>query len=205
MKDVSIGTLIYYKLVTELACWNFVPVSIQNNRCNYMGKWVNGEGHRAPPCTFVDLHCHYACMYGAHKRTISVVIFFSFVRNNISFVRNIISFVRNNISFERNIISLFRLYEILFRLYEILFRLYEILFRLYEIIFRLYEILFRLHEILFRLYEIICTKWPGSVTHWQGVDHWGREAWIQTHLLGYIAMLGLYILSGEIQRYCYVP
>ena len=27
--------------------------------------------------------------------------------------------------------------------------------------------------------------------------HWGTEAWIQTHLLGYIAMLGLYILSRE--------
>ena len=33
-------------------------------------------------------------IYGAHKGTLSVVIFFiSFVRNNISFVRNIISFV----------------------------------------------------------------------------------------------------------------
>ena len=43
-------------------------------------------------------------MYGAHKGTLSVVIF------------------------------LFCLYEILFRLYEILFRLYEIIFRLYEMI-----------------------------------------------------------------------
>ena len=35
--------------------------------------------------------------YGAHKGTLSVVIFFiSFVRNNISFVRNIISLVRNS-------------------------------------------------------------------------------------------------------------
>ena len=32
------------------------------------------------------------------------------------------------------------------------------------------------------------------VTHQWSV-HWGTEAWIQTHLLGYIAMLGLYILS----------
>ena len=24
--------------------------------------------------------------------------------------------------------------------------------------------------------------------------HWGTEAWIQTHLLGYIAMLGMYII-----------
>ena len=32
--------------------------------------------------------------------------------------------------------------------------------------------------------------------------HWGTEAWIQTHLLGYIAMLGLYILQSE---HCYVP
>ena len=48
-------------------------------------------------------------MYGAHKGTLSVVIFFiSFVRNNISFVRNIISFVRNNISFVRNIILFVR-------------------------------------------------------------------------------------------------
>ena len=47
--------------------------------------------------------------YGAHKGTLSVVIFFiSFVRNNISFVRNIISFVRNIISFVRNIISFVR-------------------------------------------------------------------------------------------------
>ena len=39
-------------------------------------------------------------IYGAHKGTLSVVIFFiSFVRNNISFVRNNISFVRNIISF----------------------------------------------------------------------------------------------------------
>ena len=39
-------------------------------------------------------------IYGAHKGTLSVVIFFiSFVRNNISFVGNIISFVRNNISY----------------------------------------------------------------------------------------------------------
>ena len=28
-------------------------------------------------------------------------------------------------------------------------------------------------------------------------NHWGTEAGIQTHLLGYIAMLGLYILSRE--------
>ena len=48
-------------------------------------------------------------LYGAHKGTLSVVIFFiSFVRNNISFVRNIISFVRNIISFVRNIISFVR-------------------------------------------------------------------------------------------------
>ena len=52
-----------------------------------------------------------AYMYGAHKGTLSVVIFFiSFVRNNITFVRNInnISFVRNIISFVRNIISFVR-------------------------------------------------------------------------------------------------
>ena len=29
------------------------------------------------------------------------------------------------------------------------------------------------------------------------LGHWGTEAWIQTHLLGYIAMLGLYILVQE--------
>ena len=42
-------------------------------------------------------------LYGAHKGTLSVVIYFiSFVRNNISFVRNFISFVRNIILFVRN-------------------------------------------------------------------------------------------------------
>ena len=47
--------------------------------------------------------------YGAHKGTLSVVILFiSFVRNNISFVRNIISFVRNIISFVQNNISFVR-------------------------------------------------------------------------------------------------
>ena len=51
----------------------------------------------------------HTCFYGAHKGTLSVVIFFiSFVRNTISFVRNFISFVRNIISFVRNIISFVR-------------------------------------------------------------------------------------------------
>ena len=30
-----------------------------------------------------------------------------------------------------------------------------------------------------------------------GLGHLGTEAWIQKHLLGYIAMLGLYILFRE--------
>ena len=35
----------------------------------------------------------------------------------------------------------------------------------------------------------------GSVNQHHQCTHWGTEAWIRTHLLGYIAMLGLYILS----------
>ena len=91
-------------------------------------------------------------LYGAHKGTLNVVIFFiSFVRNNISFVRNIISFVRNIISFVRNIISFVRniisyvrndfvctKYYFVCTKYHFVctkwFRLYEILFRLYEMI-----------------------------------------------------------------------
>ena len=39
---------------------------------------------------------------------------------------------------------------------------------------------------------------------WRSV-HWGTEAWIQTHLLGYIAMLGLYILSRDSLERMYSP
>ena len=52
--------------------------------------------------------------------------------------------------------------------------------------------------------------WPGSqgkTSTWLSCDqdHWGTEAWIQTHLLGYIAMLGLYILEDVQSEHCYVP
>ena len=36
-------------------------------------------------------------------------------------------------------------------------------------------------------------------------SHWGTVAWILTHLLGYIAMLGLYILSRESLERMYSP
>ena len=37
------------------------------------------------------------------------------------------------------------------------------------------------------------------------LKHWGTEAWTQTHLLGYIAMLGLYIPSRESLERMYSP